>query len=56
MSGQLGGDPVTLRASTLPVGANNRASTLSAEGDVEGKKKKKGLLGGSFLKKKKDKS
>ena len=49
----LGGDSVSMRASTLPVGVN-RSSTLSADGDEGGKKKKKGL--GSFLKKKKDKS
>jgi len=52
VSGHLGGD-VTLRASTLPAGVN-RSSTLSADGDEDVKKKKKGF--GSFLKKKKDKS
>ena len=56
VSGHLTGD-VALRASTLPANgaANNRVSTLSTDGDDEGKKKKnKGF--GSFLKKKKDKS
>ena len=42
-----------MRASTLPAGVN-RSSTLSADGDEDVKKKKKGF--GSFLKKKKDKS
>jgi spectrin beta len=48
-----GGGGVSLRASTLPVGAN-RASMLSSDGEETEKKKKKGF--GSFLKKKKDKS
>ena len=60
VSGHLsgGGGDVPLRSATLPVNANNRVSTLSADGGglagEDGKKKKKGF--GSFLKKKKDKS